>query len=187
MSNQSGEAWLVRCVADWPHSTFHKFVKAGVYPLEWAGGMADALAYDDWHAAGCPRVSQIKTSESPARTLTELARAVRIEARRAKFADIAFHIRHVLATAPHAEQQVNTRNFSLARTARATAGYPRVRKHSRIRGGKGYTTMAFSEAADSPPLPAGISHMGDSKMPCSPILVRPSIAGPASSAGGSCG
>ena len=85
----------------------------------------------------------------------------------------------------HAERQVNTRNFSLARTARATAGYPRVRKHARIRGGKGLTTMAFSEAADSPPLPAGISHMGDSKMPCSPILVRPSIAGPASCAGGS--
>ncbi len=53
MSNQSGEAWLVRRVADWPHSTFHKLVKAGVYPPEWAGGMADALGYDDWHAAQC--------------------------------------------------------------------------------------------------------------------------------------
>ena len=85
----------------------------------------------------------------------------------------------------NAEQPVNSRNFSLARAARATAGYPRVRKHTMIRGGNGLTTMAFSEAADSPPLPAGISHMGDSKMPCSPILVRPSIAGPASSAGAS--
>ena len=77
----------------------------------------------------------------------------------------------------------NTRNFSLARAARATVGYPRLRKHTRIRGGKGHTKMAFSEAADSSQLPAGISHMGDLKMPCSPILVRPSIAGPASCAG----
>jgi putative transposase len=38
---------LVRCVADWPHSTFHRLVKAGVYPLDWAGGAADALGYDD--------------------------------------------------------------------------------------------------------------------------------------------
>ena len=53
MSNQSGEAWLARRVADWPHSTFHKLVKAEVYPPEWAGGMADALGYDDWHAAQC--------------------------------------------------------------------------------------------------------------------------------------
>ena len=38
---------LVRCVADWPYSTFHRLVKAGVYPLDWAGGAADALGYDD--------------------------------------------------------------------------------------------------------------------------------------------
>ena len=38
---------LVRRVADWPHSTFHRLVKAGVYPLDWAGGAADALGYDD--------------------------------------------------------------------------------------------------------------------------------------------
>ena len=82
----------------------------------------------------------------------------------------------------HENQRVTKGNFSLARAARTTVCSPRLRKHTRIRGGNGLTTMAFSEAADSPPLPAGISHMGDSKMPCSPILVRPSIAGPASSA-----
>ena len=38
---------LVRCVADWPYSTFHRLVKVGVYPLDWAGGRADALGYDD--------------------------------------------------------------------------------------------------------------------------------------------
>ena len=38
---------LVRCVAGWPHLTFHRLVKAGVYPLDWAGGRADALGYDD--------------------------------------------------------------------------------------------------------------------------------------------
>jgi putative transposase len=38
---------LVRCVADWPHSTFHRLVKAGVYPPDWAGGGGGALGYDD--------------------------------------------------------------------------------------------------------------------------------------------
>jgi len=38
---------LVKRVSDWPHSTFHKLVKAGVYPVDWAGGMDDALGYDD--------------------------------------------------------------------------------------------------------------------------------------------
>ena len=83
----------------------------------------------------------------------------------------------------HFEHTVNTRNFSFARAARATVGYPRVRKLIMIRAQKGRTTMAFSEAADSPPLPAGISHMGDSIMSCSPVLVCPSIAGPPSCAG----
>ena len=32
---------LVHAVADWPHSTFHRLVRAGVYPANWAGG--DAL------------------------------------------------------------------------------------------------------------------------------------------------
>ena len=38
---------LVGRVADWPHSTFHKRVKAGIYPSDWAGGTAEALGYDD--------------------------------------------------------------------------------------------------------------------------------------------
>ncbi len=28
---------LVRRVSDWPHSTFHRYVKEGVYSVEWAG------------------------------------------------------------------------------------------------------------------------------------------------------
>ena len=38
---------LVERVADWPHSTFHKLVRAGVYPLDWAGRAAGSLRYDD--------------------------------------------------------------------------------------------------------------------------------------------
>jgi len=30
---------LVRCAADWPYSTFHRFVAAGAYPQDW--GVAD--------------------------------------------------------------------------------------------------------------------------------------------------
>ena len=34
----------VSCVADWPYSTFHRLVAAGVYPQDWAGSAdADAL------------------------------------------------------------------------------------------------------------------------------------------------
>ena len=28
---------LVRHVSDWPYSSFHRFVKEGIYPLDWAG------------------------------------------------------------------------------------------------------------------------------------------------------
>ena len=28
---------LVRHVADWPYSTFHRMVRQGVYPADWAG------------------------------------------------------------------------------------------------------------------------------------------------------
>src|SRR4051812_6074552 len=38
---------LVRRLADWPHSTFHKLVTAGIYPPSGAGGMTDSLGYDD--------------------------------------------------------------------------------------------------------------------------------------------
>jgi putative transposase len=30
---------LVKRVADWPHSSFHRYVKQGNYPLHWAGEM----------------------------------------------------------------------------------------------------------------------------------------------------
>jgi len=30
---------LVKRVADWPHSTFHRFVAEGIYSPDWAGGM----------------------------------------------------------------------------------------------------------------------------------------------------
>jgi len=28
----------VQRVADWPHSSFHRFVEKGIYPLDWGGG-----------------------------------------------------------------------------------------------------------------------------------------------------
>lgn len=31
-------------VVDWPYSSFHRFVRAGVYPLDWGGGQDDAKA-----------------------------------------------------------------------------------------------------------------------------------------------
>ena len=40
---------LVRRVADWPYSTFHRLVSQGIYPPEWAGSDgADALGYPDY-------------------------------------------------------------------------------------------------------------------------------------------
>ncbi len=38
---------LVESVADWEYSTFHRLVKAGIYPHNWAGGAEVALSYDD--------------------------------------------------------------------------------------------------------------------------------------------
>ena len=38
---------LVRRVADWPHSTFHRWVAQGVYPNDWAGDGNDMALYDD--------------------------------------------------------------------------------------------------------------------------------------------
>ena len=38
---------LVRAVSHWPHSTFHRWVDAGVYPADWAGGPDDMALYDD--------------------------------------------------------------------------------------------------------------------------------------------
>ena len=33
---------LVSRVSDWPHSTFHEYVRSGVYPADW-GGRDDLL------------------------------------------------------------------------------------------------------------------------------------------------
>ena len=38
---------LVKCVADWPYSTFHRLVGLGVYPADWSGGDEGKLGYDD--------------------------------------------------------------------------------------------------------------------------------------------
>jgi putative transposase len=35
---------LVSCVSDWPHLSFHRMVKLGIYPEDWAG---DVLVGDD--------------------------------------------------------------------------------------------------------------------------------------------
>ncbi len=38
---------LVKQVANWPYSSFHALVKAGVYPANWAGGVKESLSYED--------------------------------------------------------------------------------------------------------------------------------------------
>ena len=38
---------LVKCVSDWPYSTFHRLVLEGVYPPNWGGGMEDITGYRD--------------------------------------------------------------------------------------------------------------------------------------------
>ena len=38
---------LVQQVADWPHSSFHKLVEAGVYPADWAGETDDAIIVEE--------------------------------------------------------------------------------------------------------------------------------------------
>jgi putative transposase len=34
---------LVKRVADWPHSTFHRLVLSGMYPADWAGGFEESV------------------------------------------------------------------------------------------------------------------------------------------------
>ena len=38
---------LVKLVADWEYSTFHRLVKAGIYPHNWASGAEDNISYED--------------------------------------------------------------------------------------------------------------------------------------------
>jgi len=35
-------------VRDWPYSSFHRYVKQGLYPLDWAGSGDDGTAADDY-------------------------------------------------------------------------------------------------------------------------------------------
>ena len=34
---------LVQNLADWPFSSFHRYVRDGIYPIDWAGGLEDQL------------------------------------------------------------------------------------------------------------------------------------------------
>ena len=36
----------VKCVADWPHSSFHRYVKEGIYPHDWVGRVTPAVEQD---------------------------------------------------------------------------------------------------------------------------------------------
>jgi putative transposase len=38
---------LVARPRDWPFSSFHRWVAAGVYPVDWASGLAEPLRFDD--------------------------------------------------------------------------------------------------------------------------------------------
>ncbi len=37
---------LVNRVKDWPHSTFHRYVRKGIYSEDWGGGMIPGLDHD---------------------------------------------------------------------------------------------------------------------------------------------
>jgi putative transposase len=37
---------LVKQVRDWPYSTFHRWVKLGVHPIDWAGVVESNLNYE---------------------------------------------------------------------------------------------------------------------------------------------
>jgi putative transposase len=37
----------VRRVRDWPYSTFHQYVEAGVYPVDWCGDVDEAVRGDE--------------------------------------------------------------------------------------------------------------------------------------------
>lgn len=36
----------VKCVADWPYSSFHRYVKEGIYPHDWVGRVTPAATRD---------------------------------------------------------------------------------------------------------------------------------------------
>jgi putative transposase len=38
---------LAECPSDWPFSSFHRWVRLGVYPKEWGGGKSGPLSFED--------------------------------------------------------------------------------------------------------------------------------------------
>lgn len=44
--NPVKHGWVQR-VRDWPHSSFHRYVQAGIYPLDWLGGGVEGIDGDD--------------------------------------------------------------------------------------------------------------------------------------------
>ena len=44
--NPCKHGWVTR-VLDWPHSTFHRYVKAGYYSIDWCGESAAKIAGDE--------------------------------------------------------------------------------------------------------------------------------------------
>lgn len=44
--NPVKHGWVKR-VRDWPYSSFHRYVRAGIYPLDWGGGDLSNIAGDD--------------------------------------------------------------------------------------------------------------------------------------------
>lgn len=41
--NPVKHGWVQR-VADWPHSSFHEYVRRGIYPVDWCGGSGEIAA-----------------------------------------------------------------------------------------------------------------------------------------------
>jgi putative transposase len=46
----NGDSGLVKRVRDWPHSSFHREVAAGIVPLDWAGDIDPAGGFGE-HSA----------------------------------------------------------------------------------------------------------------------------------------
>jgi putative transposase len=38
---------FVKRVADWPYSTFHRYVAKGIYPIDWCGGASAEVEGDE--------------------------------------------------------------------------------------------------------------------------------------------
>jgi len=38
----------VECVGDWPYSSFHDYVRRGIYPVDWVGEQSDMIGLGEW-------------------------------------------------------------------------------------------------------------------------------------------